>query len=71
MPARASPAPLDLNEADAEALSRLPGVGPVLAGRIVAARRTRGRFRSLEELLEVPGIGPATLEKIRTGARIR
>lgn len=71
MPARASPAPLDLNEADAETLSRLPGVGPVLAGRIVAARRTRGRFRSLEELLEVPGIGPATLEKIRTGARIR
>jgi competence protein ComEA len=66
-----APELLDLNRADAGALSRLPGVGPVLAARIVAARRARGRFRSLEELLEVPGIGPATLEKIRTGVRIR
>jgi len=71
VPATRSQEPLDLNRADAAALSSLPGVGPVLADRILAARRARGRFRSLEELLEVPGIGPATLEKIRTGVRIR
>lgn len=71
VPSTRSPEPLDLNRADAAALSSLPGVGPVLADRIVAARRARGRFRSMEELLEVPGIGPATLEKIRTGVRIR
>jgi competence protein ComEA len=63
--------PLDLNRAGVEALSRLPGIGPVLAGRIVAVRRARGRFRSVDELLDVPGIGPATLENIRTGVRIR
>jgi competence protein ComEA len=71
LPSRRSAEPLDLNRADAEALSRLSGIGPVLADRIVAARRARGRFRSVDELLEVPGIGPATLEKIRTGVRIR
>ncbi len=71
LPAGRPSGPLDLNRADAAALSRLPGIGPVLAERILAARRERGRFRSVDELLEVPGIGPATLEKIRTGVRIR
>jgi competence protein ComEA len=62
---------IDLNRTDAEALSRLPGIGPVLAERIVAERLSRGRFRTVDELLEVPGIGPAVLEKIRTRVRIQ
>lgn len=70
-PGPGPPEPLDLNRADAAALSALPGIGPTLADRIVAERRSRGHYRAVEELLEVPGIGPATLEKIRNRVRIR
>lgn len=51
-------APLDLNTASESDLDRLPGIGPVLAGRIVAHRAAHGPFRSPEDLLAVPGIGP-------------
>lgn len=51
-------APLDLNTAGEADLDRLPGIGPVLAGRIVAHRAAHGPFRSTEDLLAVPGIGP-------------
>jgi competence protein ComEA len=57
--------PLDLNREGADSLQRLPGVGPVLAARIVAHRATRGRFRNTEELREVPGIGRARWERLR------
>ncbi len=57
--------PLDLNRAGEGELLRLPGVGPALAGRIVALRERRGRFDSAADLLEVRGIGPATLERMR------
>jgi competence protein ComEA len=50
---------MDLNRADAAALEELPGVGPVLASRIVAWRESAGGFRRVEQLQEVPGIGPA------------
>jgi competence ComEA-like helix-hairpin-helix protein len=62
------PAPadvLDLNGADAQTLAALPGIGPALAGRIVAEREARGPFASPEDLLRVPGIGPGRLERIR------
>lgn len=49
--------PLDLNTAGAEDLAELPGIGPVLAERIVAYRSEHGLFASPEELLEVEGIG--------------
>ena len=49
---------LDLNAATAAELDGLPGIGPVLAERIVAHRTTNGPFRSVEELDDVPGIGP-------------
>lgn len=58
-------APVDVNRASAEELQRLPRVGPVLADRIVEFRRERGPFRLAEDLLAVPGIGPATLERLR------
>lgn len=53
--------PVDVNAASAEELQRLPGVGPVMAGAIVAGRP----FRSVAELDRVRGIGPKTLDKLR------
>ena len=49
--------PLDLNTATAEELAALPGIGPELAGRIVAYREEHGGFGSMEEIMEVSGIG--------------
>jgi competence protein ComEA len=56
---------VDLNTADETRLDALPGVGPVIAGRIVAWRQEHGRFSSVDELTEVSGIGDATLERLR------
>ena len=56
---------IDLNLADQTALETIPGVGPVTAGAILAYRDEVGSFTSIEQLLEVTGIGPATLEAIR------
>jgi competence protein ComEA len=58
-------APLPLNGATLEELERLPGVGPALAQRILEERRRRGAFASVDDLLDVRGIGPATLERLR------
>ena len=57
---------LDLNRASREDLQGLPGVGPVMAERILTLRQELGRFRELEELESVRGIGPATIERIRS-----
>lgn len=57
--------PIDLNLASEEELRLLPGVGPALARAIVERRRRKGPFRSVEELLEVAGIGPRKLERLR------
>jgi len=56
---------LDLNEATAQDLEALPGIGPVLAKRIVDYRAAHGPFRKAEDLLDVSGIGPIKLEKIK------
>ena len=56
---------VDLNAATASELEALPGVGPVLAGRIVAFRAERGPFLSVEDLLDVPGIGESKLSQMR------
>ncbi|HVM02968.1 MAG TPA: helix-hairpin-helix domain-containing protein [Acidimicrobiales bacterium] len=62
----ATPAgPVNLNTATAEQLDALPGVGPATSRAILAYRSSHGRFRSVTELLEVPGIGPAKLEALR------
>lgn len=55
---------LDLNLATAEDLDELPGVGPVLAERILAHREAIGRFSSVEELRDVEGIGDATFRDL-------
>ena len=57
--------PLDLNRATQAELLRLPGVGPALADRILAAREETGRFASIDELRRVPGIGAVKLERLR------
>lgn len=54
-----------VNRASASDLETLPGVGPVLAVRIVAYREQHGPFRQIEDLLGVPGIGEAKLASIR------
>lgn len=64
----ASPFPVDLNRAGEEALARIPGVGPVLAGRIVAHRDSHGPFTAMEDLLDVPGIGEGRLAAMRDHA---
>jgi len=56
---------LDPNQTAAADLEAIPGIGPVLASRIVAFREEHGPFRKLENLLEVKGLGPKILEKIR------
>lgn len=53
--------PVDLNTADEAELDTLPGIGEALAGRIIAYREENGPFRSVEELLEVSGIGEKKL----------
>lgn len=57
--------PLDLNTAGQNALESLPGIGPTKASEILAYREKVGRFYAVEELLNIPGIGQATLENIR------
>lgn len=56
---------IDLNLATAIDLERLPGVGPVLAQRIVSYREERGPFSTVEDLLDVPGIGESKLATMR------
>ena len=56
---------IDLNHADAEELTALPGVGAVTARAIVDYREANGPFASLEDLLKVPGVGLSTLNAIR------
>ena len=65
--AAATPAPaiIDLNTADATMLETIPGIGPVLATAIVQHRDENGPFPSVDALIDVSGIGPATLESVR------
>jgi competence protein ComEA len=71
-PAAGTPAggAVDLNAADAAALDGLPGIGPVLAERIVAWREENGPFTTVDELGEVSGIGPAVLADVRDLVRV-
>jgi len=57
---------LDLNSATAADLDALPGLGPVLAQRIIDYRRAHGPFKKIADLEKVSGIGPKKLEKLKT-----
>lgn len=55
---------VNINTADADELQELPGIGQVLARRIIEERERNGAFRIPEDILRVSGIGPATLSKM-------
>jgi len=72
-PRASSPAPrrtvvghLDLNRATEQEFEALPGIGPVLAQRIVQFRQSRGGFTEVDQLRKVKGIGRKTFDRIRT-----
>ena len=56
--------PVDLNTATAEELDTLPGIGESLARRIIAYREANGPFGSIEEIMEVSGIGEAKFAEL-------
>lgn len=70
-PGAAVTGPIDLNTATVDQLDTLPGIGPVLAQRIVDWRTANGRFSSVDELAEVSGIGEATLADLRAAVTVR
>ena len=61
---------VNLNLASESELDSLPGVGPVMAGRIVAWRESNQKFHSVEDLQEVPGIGPKVFSNLKSLVRI-
>lgn len=62
--------PIDLNRATARELIQLPGVGEVIAKRIVDFREEHGPFKRVEDLMKIKGIGEKSLKKIRPYIRI-
>jgi competence protein ComEA len=66
----AASAVVDLNAATASDLDTLPGVGPVMAGRILDWRTAHGRFTSVDQLREVSGIGARTFERLKPHVRV-
>lgn len=69
-PAAAEGELVNLNSADLAALETLPGVGPVTAQSILDHRDAIGRFTTVEELLDVSGIGDATLSRVRDSVTV-
>jgi comEA protein len=65
-----SPSSISLNRSSREELMKLPGVGEVMSGRIVSYREHRGGFRSLEELMNVQGLGEKKFEKLKPYLRL-
>ena len=65
-----SPAVVNVNTATAEELTALPGIGEKRAQAILEIRKEKGGFKSVDELTEVKGIGPANLEKLRPYLRV-
>ena len=57
--------PVNINTAGMEELDTLPGIGESLAGRIIAWREANGPFTSIEQIMEVSGIGEATFAELR------
>ncbi|MBE0403752.1 ComEA family DNA-binding protein [Halomonas citrativorans] len=58
-------APINVNAANAELLSELPGIGPSRAAAIIEERDAKGEFTSADDLTRVSGIGAATVDRMR------
>jgi competence protein ComEA len=56
---------ININTANSRELELLPGIGPALAARIIAYRTENGAFRSVDDLDNVKGVGPRTLDRLR------
>jgi len=69
-PGGAATVPVNLNSATLDQLDALPGVGPATASAILDYRQEHGRFRNVEELIEVRGIGEAKLASLRSRVRV-
>jgi competence protein ComEA len=67
---RASAPITDLNRADRAELEQVPGIGPTLAKEIENHRKAKGPFKSVDELRQVKGVGPVTLDKVRPYLRV-
>lgn len=61
---------LNINRASAKELESLPGIGPVLATRIIEYRKVNGPFLTVDELQKVPGIGGSKLSKFKAKIRV-
>jgi len=56
---------VNINTASQEELERLPRIGPAMAQRILTYRQTHGPFKKIEDLINIKGIGPKTLERLK------
>ena len=61
----APPTLLDINRGTKEEIQALPGIGPVLADRIIQYRESKGRFEKIEDLMAIQGIGETRLAELR------
>jgi competence protein ComEA len=61
---------VNINTATLDEFDQLPGIGPVIAQRIIDYRAANGSFSTIEEIMNVPGIGTATFEKIKALIRV-
>ena len=61
---------ININKVSLSEIQKIPGIGPVLAARLIDHRNINGSFKSIDELLDVKGIGPKKLEKIRAWIKI-
>jgi competence protein ComEA len=62
---------VNINTANSELLQTLPGIGPKTAVRIIEYRQTTGRFKSIEGIQDVKGIGPKKYERIKPLITVR